>query len=570
MGLQDISKRLASVENKTDYFERWVKRNQSLLSDVTAIEQRIANLEGSDISTFKTTLKRYANYFTGNDGFGFLFFTDPHDMSDNYSNTDLLTHLHFVRTVFEHTPAKFVLCGGDFINSNHTLADAKYYIGKVPNLYREEIAQETYIVAGNHDLNVEGYVDTYLTEKQLAKIWFDRDVGYYRIEYPSCDCYAFDTGPYTTEMNEYRWEQVDWFATCLLSSTKPHLFGVGHIFGIGNKDPQQYTAPLLGDNLTKIANAYNQKTSITLNDKTYDFSSAVGTFHFIMSGHWHADLNDTINNIPIIYTTYGRRVDCCYADFNTNVLHLVRTGLESSTIGDRDINIIPFGESEAPIDGGLDDNGYVENGLVMFLDGLNKGPVGNVWESVVGNYDFNLYNCELANNGVVFNGSTSYGQCMTAIPNRPSDSTIEICIDLQPNNGYSNEFILSPPEDAKSGNFLGASIGNNANYPICTGFGNRSNTRWYARTTKMTASLNDVRGFVNGSSADIWNNVGSFSGNTTDNGTTIGLRYYGTNKQNIFKGTIYAIRIYNRILTADEMKHNQRIDNERYGLGLVM
>ena len=86
----------------------------------------------------------------------------------------------------------------------------------------------------------------------------------------------------------------------------------------------------------------------------------------------------------------------------------------------------------------------------------------------------------------------------------------------------------------------------------------------------MTASLNDVRGFVNGSSADIWNNVGSFSGNTTDNGTTIGLRYYGTNKQNIFKGTIYAIRIYNRILTADEMKHNQRIDNERYGLGLVM
>ena len=31
---------------------------------------------------------------------------------------------------------------------------------------------------------------------------------------------------------------------------------------------------------------------------------------------------------------------------------------------------------------------------------------------------------------------------------------------------------------------------------------------------------------------------------------------------------IYAIRIYNRLLTLDEMKHNQMVDNKRFNLGL--
>jgi hypothetical protein len=41
-----------------------------------------------------------------------------------------------------------------------------------------------------------------------------------------------------------------------------------------------------------------------------------------------------------------------------------------------------------------------------------------------------------------------------------------------------------------------------------------------------------------------------------------------TTPRYLFNGEIYAVRIYNRTLNAEEMLNNQLIDNERFGLGL--
>lgn len=54
-----------------------------------------------------------------------------------------------------------------------------------------------------------------------------------------------------------------------------------------------------------------------------------------------------------------------------------------------------------------------------------------------------------------------------------------------------------------------------------------------------------------------------FSGNTTSNEVTIGARN-NTSRPCYFVGNIYAIRVYNRILSVDECEYNRKIDNLRF------
>ena len=305
---------------------------------------------------YEFQLLEYAGYFTGNDGMGFLFFTDPHCMPGtrypDRTQTTMLTSLRDIRHIFENTPAQFVICGGDWITVDHTLAQALLYGGRVPNLLRTEISEHAYTAIGNHDLNIERTRDYSLTEPQLARIWFDRDVGYYTLEYNKCTCVVFDSGFCDEVMSTYRWTQVDWFANLLLANTKDHLFGVIHLV-------KQENDTQLALNLTSVADAFNQKTSITLNGIPYDFSDAHGTFHFMMAGHHHRDFMWTMNNIPVTITAalvdYAIPdtdpvdkvntlcVDCCYADFDAAVLHMVRIGHGES----RTRNIIPNGGYQA-------------------------------------------------------------------------------------------------------------------------------------------------------------------------------------------------------------------------------
>ena len=82
-------------------------------------------------------------------------------------------------------------------------------------------------------------------------------------------------------------------------------------------------------------NAFNNRTSITINGITYNFSNCIGTFHFLLCGHLHIDSVETENNIPIIYTRRmdidsETSLDLCYADFTNAQLHIVRVGLGES------------------------------------------------------------------------------------------------------------------------------------------------------------------------------------------------------------------------------------------------
>ena len=283
----------------------------------------------------------YSSYFYIQNGFGFLFFTDPHNMSDAYGATpeSMLRDMEYIRCVYENTPAQYVICGGDWLNQHHTRAEALMIGGRTPNLMESEICQEAYTVIGNHDPNAESPADYGMSDAQLANVWFASEKGYYIIEREKTDCYMLDAGYSNNSVRQYYWDELDWFAHKLLENTKPNLFACGHIIGLRE-------GLLFGEALCSVMNAFNNRDTITVNGKTYNFSSCTGTFHFCVSGHYHSDRNDVNNNIPVFFTddfAGSKAIDCCYADYDGGKMYMTRIGSGS----DRVFNIIPTGGTVA-------------------------------------------------------------------------------------------------------------------------------------------------------------------------------------------------------------------------------
>ena len=99
------------------------------------------------------------------------------------------------------------------------------------------------------------------------------------------------------------------------------------------------TAQNLAENITLIAQAFNNKTSITLNSITYDFSNTTGTINYLQCGHTHYDANLVYNDIPIIITRNTTQsapysFDLCYVDYDESKLHLIRIGNGSDRVID--------------------------------------------------------------------------------------------------------------------------------------------------------------------------------------------------------------------------------------------
>lgn len=207
-------------------------------------------------------------------------------------------------------------------------------------------------------------------------------------------------------------------------------------------------------------------------------------------------------------------------------------------------------------------DGYIYEGLVMRLDGIRKGNAEGAWKDLVGGIFFN-------NNGCIFNTdnvqfpSDSWGYLTGLMQGVPSATgTIEIVFEADNLSG-GNRFLFYPSTAGC----------------LCVAYANSLNTFiWgitdtYARTMytpsklsgKTVVSFNGLAGGVQDKSALLANGVNSF-GDPTDT-TYIGRRGSSTASQK-FVGKIYAIRIYSRQLTVNEILHNQQIDNDRFNLGL--
>lgn len=214
-------------------------------------------------------------------------------------------------------------------------------------------------------------------------------------------------------------------------------------------------------------------------------------------------------------------------------------------------------------------SGYVTNGLVFFLDGLQLANANN-WTDIVGGKKFTLYNCSVANtdNGIVFDGTTSYGETNGTITNDFANETIEVVASYFPN---SSALLFSQP--VVNGNVgIGVAFSNaSGGGKVAVGIGHDGVRRTCRSATNVTTDQRSKKVLgVNVSRLIIrkTNMTGtyetSWAGYETGI-TTLGCRCNSTHTMK-YTGTIYAVRIYNRILTAAEIEQNQGIDIVRYGI----
>lgn len=205
---------------------------------------------------------------------------------------------------------------------------------------------------------------------------------------------------------------------------------------------------------------------------------------------------------------------------------------------------------------------YITDGLIVHFDGIDYGGDPTKWVDLIGGVEFTATaNTSRIANGWALGGGNSEGLVGTQLSTSGKTETIEAAIS---STGKWRPLLF--------GNGPGIVFYTTTSglYYLAGGSGQRDAS--FADITSKTdcggancVSLNKENLILNGVAHNTrgannwWNNVLP---------TTIGAR--PSSDTNYFVGNIYSLRIYNRLLTADEMLHNQRIDNARFNLGLTI
>ena len=223
---------------------------------------------------------------------------------------------------------------------------------------------------------------------------------------------------------------------------------------------------------------------------------------------------------------------------------------------------------------------YIQDGLVFELDGTDKKSHGDIcWTDKVGGMTFtNMGEVEELCNGFRFDGTAeSYLSGNDTLKNVTyNNCTIEVVILPKVDYGVWNPVVMFSDWDDAQTNQVGIVIWYNAssNYEHSMSFNTKAkngSTCAYVipRNTLITAAVKSNQPIViNHSTYSQISNTSCSSGSNRD-AAYIGARVDGhLNNTVLFKGDIYAIRVYNRLLTEDEINHNQTIDIAKYNIQL--
>lgn len=213
---------------------------------------------------------------------------------------------------------------------------------------------------------------------------------------------------------------------------------------------------------------------------------------------------------------------------------------------------------------------YVTDGLVFYLDGINKGVNDGKWTDLVGGVQWTNYGATSLENGWSFAnkaymlddgtmGSYSFANC-----------TVEMCVD----SNTSNNYFLFVGAGAGIVGYFAQSYANKSWFTIKP----TSEGGVYRGALSVTPTISGIGKFTISITGQrngygYWNGVKKSSDNVAYSAAStaiIGKRVPTTSSSSAFPftGTIHSIRIYNRILSNDEMLSNQIVDNIRFNLGL--
>lgn len=303
-------------------------------------QAKITNLDDET----RARIEEYSSLFNNTENVeSFLYYTDPHlaQFTGDAWRDEFITFTNQLKKVYDETPVSRVFCGGDWLGNSELQTEACYRLGLVDATMRSMFT-EYHSVLGNHDTNYQGKLDVNsergtgrLGQGTIRNLLYRREgKPYYKVKSSQTTFYVIDTQIEGESITAYGYEQAHWFATELLSETGniavlPHIIYYNTSYLV-----QPLTALIL-----QIAQAYNNRQSITVNGITYNFASGQGKVRYCIGGHIHEDKTTTLYGIPCVITTHMRdggvpTYDLCLANYDTNKLHLVRVGTGQKRIVD--------------------------------------------------------------------------------------------------------------------------------------------------------------------------------------------------------------------------------------------
>lgn len=220
---------------------------------------------------------------------------------------------------------------------------------------------------------------------------------------------------------------------------------------------------------------------------------------------------------------------------------------------------------------------YITDGLVFNLDGTDKRAQGNyVWVDKVRQIGFTKGSgvTELSNGFKFINSYQSYLQGNNILgydlPS-PQNWTVE-CV-YQPEFGSNYWGVIVGLADWSSAyNGAGICVTTQKSYSqpdICFSTSNRSKVHWNTLNQKLkSCSLNmgSEAFYLNGQRST--NSLGTGSAFSHNGNVSVGARSVSGSfsTSGHFVGSIYAIRVYNRLLSEEEIMHNYQIDVQKYNI----
>lgn len=255
--------------------------------------------------------------------------------------------------------------------------------------------------------------------------------------------------------------------------------------------------------------------------------------------------------------------------------------IASSDLGSTSIELTA--SKAAPSDS-LNDYAHMED-LLLHLDGFVKGETADAWTDLIDDLVFPNHGATAEEKGWDLDGQNDwlgYDATSYNLPFSMENCTIEVCFyDKAINQGTgvpgSTAFLCSFGSQSAAGtnqsNGAYVNLCDSSNSKYINGCYLNGGINVYAdplvdTVAANTLSINKNNALHNGQALS---SLGTNHWANVKGGRLIGVQNHGSNgKQNYFNGKIYAIRVYNRILTPAEMLHNQHVDNERFGLGLTL
>lgn len=338
-----------SIVDNNATIKRLTSRDDVARQGIAEVADRVDSLESAmeGATAFSVDVDRtkaFAALLNGKTSVEpFLYFTDPHLAMDIYLNGDarpewekeLKQYMACLKEYFDNAPIDNIICGGDWTEAD-TMDEACWKLGLI-HAQTRAITEHFHHCIGNHDTNESGKLDANsaartgrLDPNTLTNLWY-REHGkcYYSFETVNTRFFILNSGAegYPAPDPDILNEQYAWFAEQLLGNSAENIALFFHIVrGSGNGVLQDFA-----NIITRIAKAFNDRTTTTVNGITYNFANATGKVRFALTGHGHKDSFETINDIPVVETinfTAGNipSFDLCLADYDNDILHLVRVG----------------------------------------------------------------------------------------------------------------------------------------------------------------------------------------------------------------------------------------------------